>query len=223
MENLTAGNGQDQTELAPLSPAIRFPAQIVSVLLHPLFVPVYITAFLAYIHPLVFAGLNDFDKARFLASVFVNLTLLPAVTVFLLRRLKFIQSIQLNTQKERIIPYAAALIFSFWAWNVFRNVTYAPTAFVQFLLGTFIAVIAAWLANIYFKISMHALAAGGMLYFITNICLQLDGGSGLYIAVAIFLAGIVCTSRLIVSAHRPFEIYAGLILGAASQWIAAVI
>jgi hypothetical protein len=73
--------------------------------------------------------------------------------------------------KERIIPYAAMMFFGFWAWNVFNHLSYSPPVFTQFLLGTFITVIAGWLANIYYKISMHGLGIGGMLAFVIYISL----------------------------------------------------
>ncbi len=145
-------------------------AQFVSYIFHPLFIPVYVALFLLFVHPLLFAG-HDYDaKLRLIATVFVNLTLLPAITVFLCWRLKFVDSVYMNTQKERIIPLAAAMIFYFWCWFVLRNFTVIPGFFRQFLLGSFITIIGAWLANIYFKVSLHAVAAG------VNVLFYFPGG-----------------------------------------------
>jgi hypothetical protein len=203
--------------------ALRFFGHVISVVFHPLFIPIYVCCFILYWHPIVFAGYSPYDKLRSLASVFVNLTLLPAFTVFLLWRLKFISSIYLKTQKERIIPFAATMLFSFWCWNVFRNLPDYPEHFTNFLLGSFITIIVGWLANIYFKISMHGLAAGGMLAFVLGVAITGEGSSGQYIAAAILLTGLICTARLIVSDHKPFEVYAGLFVGAACQWLAFVL
>jgi hypothetical protein len=84
-----------------------------------------------------------------LLSVIVSTLLLPAFAVFLLWRLQFIKSIFLRTQRERIIPYAIAIIFYFWVWNVFNNLSDSPLAAKQFLLGVFLSVCAAWMANIW--------------------------------------------------------------------------
>jgi hypothetical protein len=203
--------------------ALRFFGHLISIVFHPLFIPIYVCCFILYWHPLVFAGYSPFDKLRSLASVFVNLTLLPAFTVFLLWRLKFINSIYLKTQKERIIPFAATMLFSFWCWNVFRNLPDYPEQFTNFLLGGFITIIAGWLANIYFKISMHGLAAGGMAVFVLGVAITGEGSSGQYIAAALLLSGLICTARLVVSDHKPFEVYAGLFVGAASQWLAFIL
>jgi hypothetical protein len=209
----------DNMDNRPPSP-LRFVATLVSYLVHPLFVPLYITCFLLYIHPLLFAGYQPGSKLALLGSVFVNLTLLPAVTVFLCRKLGFVDSIFMDTRKERIIPLAAAMIFYFWCWFVQKNFTEIPELFRQFLLGSFITIIMAWMANIYFKISLHALAAGGMLCFTLLVVYTFEGGSGVYVACAALVAGVVCSSRLVVGAHHSSEVYAGFILGALSQVLA---
>src|SRR5690606_23296470 len=83
---------------------VRIFAHFISYVFHPLFIPVYMAGYLLFVHPLLFAGFSDSAKFRLLATIVVNLTLLPAVTVFLCRRLGFISSVQMDTQKERIIP-----------------------------------------------------------------------------------------------------------------------
>ena len=142
------------------SVTVRRVAGVISFIVHPLFVPVYITLFLLYVHPLLFAGYTDLMKFRLTATIFVNLTMLPAVTVLLCWRLKFVGSVYMETQKERIIPLAAAMIFYFWCWFVLKTNGGIPDMFRQFLLGSFITIIGVWLANIAFKVSLHALAMG---------------------------------------------------------------
>ena len=162
-------------------------------------------------------------KIRLTATIFVNLTLLPAVTVFLCWRLKFINNMYMDTQKERIIPLAAAMIFYFWCWFVLKTNGGIPELFRQFLLGSFITIIGGWLANIAFKVSLHALAVGGLFCFMLLLIFTSEGGSAQFFAVSIALAGLVCSSRLIVSSHRPFDVYAGFFIGAASQLLAVFI
>lgn len=201
----------------------RIFARIISYVFHPLFVPLYVTCFALYIHPLLFAGYDSGRKVRMLATVAVNLTFFPAFTVFLCWRLGFIRNMYLNSMKERIIPLAATMIFYFWCWFVLRNFVEIPVEYRQFLLGSFITIIAAWLANISFKISLHALAMGGMLFFVGLLSFGVEGGSAWYLAVALLVAGVVCSSRLVLDTHKPFEVYAGLVLGLLSQVAALIV
>lgn len=199
---------------------IRVFAHILSILFHPLFIPVYVTCFLLFVHPALFTGYTFPAKAKLAGTVTVNLCFLPAFTVFLCWRLGFTRSFFLQTQKERIIPLAAAMIFYFWCWFVLRNFTEIPVLFRQFLLGSFITIIVAWLANIYYKISLHALALGGMACFLLLVAGSAEGFSGSYLAAGILVAGAVSSARLMISDHRPVEIYSGLFMGACCQLLA---
>lgn len=205
-------------------PAItRAFAHVVSIVFHPLFIPVYIAAFVLFVHPLLFAGFDEGRKLRLLATVVVNLAFLPLVTVFLSWRLGFISGMYLTTQKERIIPLAAAMIFYFWCWYVLRTLTDVPVIFRDFLFGSFLTIIAAWLMNIVHKVSLHALAAGGMVAFSVILLVRIEGGSAWHIGVAVLVAGLIASARLILGSHRPFDVYAGLFVGGLCQVVAIVI
>lgn len=208
--------------LPPKQPApIRALAHFFSYVFHPLFIPAYVTAFLVFIDPYTFAGYNIKFRLFRLIFVLFNTAVIPGFAVFLMWRLKLIQSMQLRTQKERIIPYAAAMIFFFWAWYVAHKQKDNPQPFIDFLLGSFLAVCAAWFLNIVNKISMHAIGVGGLLMFFLLHAFGQQDVTGIYFSFAVLIAGIVCTARLIVSDHSQPEIYLGLIAGALCQVIAA--
>jgi hypothetical protein len=196
---------------------LKLLSRFFSYLLHPLFIPLYVAAYLIYLHPYSFSVFDPNQKFIRLLSVFVITAFFPAFTVLLLWRLQFSQSIFLKTQKERIIPYVASIIYFFWAFYVARNLEGTPAVMVSFFLGTFLCASAALMANNYFKISMHALAAGGAATYMILLGIISGEQMGLPIAIATLATGIVCTSRLIVSDHHPMEIYWGLVLGALSQ------
>lgn len=201
----------------------RWFANFISFIFHPLFIPVYVTAFLLFVHPLLFAGYSELAKVKLLMTVILNLAFFPAVTVFLCWRLKFIESIKMHTQKERLIPLAATMIFYFWGWYVLKNFKEVPEFFKDFMFGSFLTVIAGWLANIYFKVSLHGLAMGGLVTFIALLVFGFEGGSAWYLAITLLIAGAVCSSRLILASHKPFEVYAGFIIGVLAQTLAFII
>jgi len=207
-------------EPLPVHPVLRFFAQFFSYLFHPLFISSYVMGFLLFFHPSAFMGFEHRLKVLRFLHVFIFNALFPAFAVFLLWRLHFIRSIHLRTVKERIIPYMIAMIFYWWSWNVFKNLSDSPPAAIHFLLGAFLAICGAWMCNIYFKISMHAIAVGGAVMFFFLFSFTDNYASGLYLSVAMLVAGIVCTARFIVSDHTPFQIWSGLFIGLLAQWIA---
>ena len=79
------------------------------------------------------------------------------------------------------------------------------------------------MANIYYKISMHGLAVGGMLFFVTYVSLTTDGSGGQYIAAAMLITGLTATARLLVSDHKSIDVYSGIFVGAACQALALLI
>lgn len=194
--------------------------KLISYVFHPLFIPAYVSAYVIFIHPYAFATFDEKQKMVRLLSIFIITGFFPAVTVFLLWRLKFVDSIFLRTQKERIIPYVASITYFFWAFYVSRSLSGSPAFMTFFFLGIFLAASAALMANNYFKISMHGLAVGGGAAFM--ILLGMVSGEPMTLAISIstIVTGMVCTSRLLVSDHHPFEVYAGLLAGIFFQVVA---
>ena len=203
------------------SPALlRFLANLVAYLFHPLFITSYVIGFLIFFHPYAFTGFDPKVKVFRMLNVVLCNALFPAFSVFLLKQLGFISSMHLRTVKERIIPYVIAMIFYWWTWNVYKNLPDSPPEAVNFLLGAFLALCGGWLCNIYFKVSMHAIALGGALMFFFIFSFTDEYASGLYLSIALLATGLVCTSRLITRDHTPFEIYTGLFVGMLGQFIA---
>ena len=198
---------------------VRLFGQLVSFIFHPLFIPSYITAFILYVDPYAFAGMNNKAKIFKLASVVFSTAFLPLFSVVLMKQLGFIKSIFLRLQKDRIIPYMTCMIFYFWAWYVSRNLHDSPSL-TAMLLAVFISCIAGMMANIYFKVSMHGIAVGALLVLFLWMAFNGAVPLGYYLAIAVFITGLVCTARFIVSDHSAFEIYSGLLIGALCQLIA---
>ena len=198
-------------------------AHLFSYLFHPIFIPLYAVAFLVFIHPSYFSGFSMAAKKQTLLIVFINAVAFPILAVVLLKAVGFIQSIFLKTQKDRIIPYMACGIFFFWAYLVFKNQTNYPLILSSFLLGVFLASSAALLANIYFKISMHATGVGGLLGIFLLIMKSNTMLMTWPLCIAIAITGLVCTARLLISDHSIKEIYIGLIAGLLSQFVAAIV
>jgi hypothetical protein len=200
-------------------PVLRYTAGFISYLFHPLFIPVYILAFLVY-HTLYFPAYTPQGKVIMLARFFLMYSIFPLVTVLLAKGLGFIQSVHLRTQKDRIIPYVACGIYYFWMWYVLHNQEEVPAPLVKLSLAIFLASSLGLVANSFFKISMHALSMGVMFTFMLLISFSTFMNFGPYLSVATFIAGLVCTARLIHSDHTNFEIYSGLMVGCVAQLIA---
>ena len=198
---------------------VRIIGQFLSYVFHPLFIPLYTTFFLVYIHPYLFSGEDALSKLRLLLQVFVNCTLLPLASVLLLKGLKFVDSIFLETKKERIIPYVICMVFYFWNWYAFKN-NLEGSELVAFSLALFISSIFGYLINIFSKISMHAMAVGVMSGFMAALLFK-DASIGIvWFLIVLIITGLTLSARLIVSNHQPKEIFTGLVVGIISMLLA---
>jgi hypothetical protein len=101
-------------------------------------------------------------------------------------------------------------------WYVLRNQSQYPVEFRILSFGIFLSSSAGLMANIYMKVSMHAIASGVMVAFLLLLGYREDVGMTGYISLSMLLAGLICTSRLIDSDHKPKEIYVGFIIGTLS-------
>lgn len=201
---------------------VRWAAQLVSVVFHPVFVPVYVIAFLLFIHPFQFTGFSPQQKVLVLGQAVAMYLFFPLVTVLLLKALHFIQSIRLERQKDRIIPLVACGIWYFWVWYVWRNLPEYPKELVHFALAIWISSWAALMINVRMKISLHAISLGISLAFLLRLAFTQDISFGFYLAIALLITGLVCTARFIVSDHTETELYSGLLVGAVSVLVAGV-
>ncbi|RYF87628.1 MAG: hypothetical protein EOO03_10325 [Chitinophagaceae bacterium] len=208
---------------AHYSALLRWPAMLLSYIMHPVFIPIYVALFLVYVHPSYFSGFSDGNKLRTVVIVAQNAVFYPLFCIALLRGVGFIDSIYLRTQKDRIIPYIACGIFFFWTFLLFKQQEVYPSIMATFFLGIFLSSSAALIANIYFKISLHAIAMGGWLGIFLVVARSETMLMTWPVAAVVLLTGLVCTARLLLGHHSNKDVYGGLLVGLCMQFVAAYI
>lgn len=208
-------------------PALRTTAQVLSYLLHPLFIPLLVTLVAVTALPEYFVTFKQISLRIpydvLYIRVIVTCVLFPLLIVVLARLLKFVDSIQLSGQRDRIIPYVGSIIFYFWAFYTFKRQGVSPGFYNAFFLGIFIAVVISFVANNFTKISMHTVGWGGAIGFLLALMWGMGMNVSLPLAITLILAGLAATARLVLFAHSTREVYAGFIVGIVSQLAAYAI
>lgn len=193
------------------SKPLRALATIVSYMLHPVFLPVLMTWVIYVITPMSFVQYEGK-----LSLVFIQIALatifFPLLVVGLLKALGFITSIFMRTQKERIIPLIATMMCYWWISHVFKNLD-APLVLQVLLRGSYWSIIVLFICSIFFKISMHTMAAGGMLGMLIVLMIVTPVSMALPFIAGLLIAGASGTARLLLGAHTQFEVWVGYILG----------
>ncbi len=144
MESRLFVNNESQLIESSSPVGVKLAAKIISYIFHPAFVPVYLVVFMLFIHPYLFAGLGDFNKSRVFIMALMMYAIFPIITVLLLKGLKFIESIQLHTQKDRVIPLVACgiwygwICYVWWNSNKMNDALVIPRPAVQMALAIFL-------------------------------------------------------------------------------------
>jgi hypothetical protein len=195
----------------------------VSILFHPLFVPLYITLYAVYVHPQIYVGRNMYDRFALCRIVTVNTLIFPLVTVLIMKGLGFIKTIYLKTGRERMVVLIATMLFYFWMHYIITHTlalsqqSPQPNIMAQYFLGVFLSIPSAFMATNFLRISLHAIAWGNAVAFFVFIGIQYTYFIGIELAIITLLAGLVGTARLQLKDHTHKELYVGFIVGALCQ------
>jgi hypothetical protein len=185
---------------------------LVSYLLHPRLVPVYVFLLLLGSDRMYTLSLSGQLKLLLLGTVIVTTLIFPLLLIFLLLRLRLISSVYLPGKDERNFPLGILAVFYYVTYYLLRNFT-LPAFFHIFLLGATLTAIGCLIINLFFRISLHTAAWGS----VSGICLGIlffSGKPGLIPLIsAIILSGIAGTARMKLNAHLPTEIYSGWLVG----------
>ncbi|MEZ5046611.1 MAG: phosphatase PAP2 family protein [Chitinophagaceae bacterium] len=202
-----------------MSNPLKIFSNICSVVFHPVFVPTWLFAFLYFFSSSIFYGLDPKTKTLWFVMVMYISILFPLLTVFLLWKLKFIESIHMRGLKERYGPLIASMLFYFWLFWVFHKRLDAHIMIQTLLGGVFLTTVFVFLASIFYKISMHTSSWGAAcLYALIYLFNGYERGL-VFFSIILVLAGIVGTARLYLGAHSKKEIYSGYVLGMLAQLI----
>ncbi len=214
---------------------MKFIAQIISAVYHPLIMLTYMLILLLVVNPYLF-GVNSLHEGiPMVLRVFACTFLLPGFAAVLMQKLGLISSITMREKNDRIGPFIVTGVFYLWAFRSAVADTNTPTAFLVAILGATLVLFVCFFINIFFKVSVHAAGVTGFaatviialrLYSIGSIPLHFpyfgsyDVSLNLILMLSIISVGLVMMSRLKLHAHTARELYAGVVVGLICQFIA---
>jgi hypothetical protein len=194
-------------------------ARIVSVVFHPLFMPTYFFAMLAWGLPASLEPVTPELHPKFLLFIFIVTCLLPFLNVGIFRTFGTVRSLSMHTRNERLMPFAfisgiyIVVTFLFYRqmqMNLHDN-------FLKFLVIIDLLVVAATVATFFFKVSVHAVCVWGFVGVLVPLLKITEVDTLFYPTLAlIVLAGVIMSARLKVGAHTIREVMWGSVLGLAT-------
>ena len=213
-ENEMPDNGmaEEESRMNPGSERrLKRAAEIISVVFHPIFMPLYGLLIIYSAHTL-HSFLPSQIKRMILILVMANNLLLPMAFATFLYARGSIRTFNASDRNERVLLLSFVLMmYSLTAFILLRM--QVPTLFRAFFISIAIVTFTILLITIFYRISLHASGIGGLVVLV--ICMTTVYNIGMLwqsVAVAL-IAGAVMSSRIYLGDHTPTEVWTGVAAG----------
>lgn len=202
---------------------MKLVAKIISVVFHPLLLTTYLAIILSIYFPAMMMIRPD-NRNTIIGLICVFTFVLPAINLLMLRYFGSVTSITLYSRTQRIVPFfLISLLYILITFLFIYKLPFSQN-FNKLMMIITTMVIVSFAITFFFKISVHSLAACGAI----GILLPLNNATEEAVLVAptifvILAAGTVMSSRLLLEAHTPKEVYYGGVVGFAIGFLGMIL
>ncbi|MEJ6796408.1 MAG: phosphatase PAP2 family protein [Flavobacteriales bacterium] len=193
--------------------------RVVAVVFHPLFMPLYGTLIAMYYVGYIYFAIDPKIKDFLLIVMAVNV-FAPAISLGTMVSRKIISDIQVSKRKERYIPFLLMLFYFGVTYVLLRcklGSGYLPSDIYSMFCGVICSLVIALVVSFKFKISIHTLAASGVLGAICAFShmYQFNDTFNEYfwISLLVGVLGLVGASRIYTGHHTLMEVLVGSLVG----------
>ncbi|MBN2634124.1 MAG: hypothetical protein JXR66_11235 [Bacteroidales bacterium] len=196
-------------------------AAIISVVFHPLLMPLY-GLLIVFSTPTLFAYLPFVQKKFIVFILATNNILLPFSMLPYLKWRKVISSWTIDNRSERVTPLALTTFFYFVSVYVVMKFTIPGFIKALFIASALIS-LAVTVINFWWKISIHSVGAGSLTSMVLILSLTMHTPLIPLIIAAILVSGFILSSRLWLQQHSPAEVWSGYLLGFTSMALILIV
>lgn len=187
-----------------------FTARFFSVLFRPFYMP--LVGFIALFYFTFLDALPLRYKLTVLVTVYLFTVLMPRMAIFCYRKLNGWASHQLSRRERRVVPYILSMS-SYLACLYVMDNTHMPNYMSGIIVSALLVQLACAFINIWWKISTHSAGAGGLIGALVTFSFLFMFNVVGWLCLAILLAGVVGTSRMILRQHTLGQVMAGTAVG----------
>jgi hypothetical protein len=192
-------------------------AKVISVIFHPLFMPLY-GMIIIFTAPTLFWYIPFKVKKILLFVVATNNVLIPVSLMPFFRYRNIISSWAIETRKERRIPLlAVSFFYSITSFILFR--LQIPLFIKSFIFATAVLAITVSVVNFWWKISLHSVGAGALAGLVIVLSLNMMVPLTWFLIPVLLISGLILSSRLRLNTHNPPEVYLGFITGIIGMYL----
>ena len=192
---------------------LRRAAEILSVVFHPIFIPLY-GLIIIYSSNTLHSFLPLQLKRMIFILVMANNVLLPMALATVLYARGAISTFNARDRNERVLLLTFSLVmYSLTAFLLLRM--QVPGLFRAFFIAIAVVTLITLLITVFYRISLHASGIGGLLALVLFMAGLYHIGM-VWQTVAVLLTGsAVLSSRIYLEDHTPAEVWSGFFAGVA--------
>lgn len=183
-----------------------------SVLLHPLLQPTLLFGVLFYgVEGLL--PVAPEVKKQFLLLITLFTFGVPMLGIYLLHLIGYVRDLHMTDRRDRVMPMVlTTAVYLAISWMFFQK---GASYIVAIVMGAIsIALLFTTLISLVWKISAHAVGAGGVLGCVLMVSYVFSASYLLYPVLGLTVVlGLLLSARLYLNAHTPAQIWAGFALG----------
>ena len=197
---------------------MRKVAQITSYVFHPVFLPTAGLLIVFSLNTYISQTMTTSAQLFILAGVFINTVLLPLLFTLFLRWRNLVDSMELHSRKDRLVPFAFSMVLYFINYYLMKGIP-LPELFYSIFLGSSLAVTMGFILTFYTKISIHMIGMGGLTAGIYAVAQVYDLPIVGFEMLGLVASGLVGSARYILESHDLRQIYFGWITGFLTVYI----
>ncbi len=186
-------------------------AQGLSFVLHPFVLPTYMAVALLFSGGMV-AMLPAPLRWYMVGVVAIDTLLLPAVAIFIMCRLNLLGDLRLSTRRERMVPLMVVALCYILCAYMLSDLTLAFLV-RKFIVAGFSCVVLALAVTVFWQISLHLTAMGGVVAMLTLVCASGVADAMAVLCLAVLAAGLLASARLWLGRHDLWQVAAGFVGG----------
>jgi hypothetical protein len=191
--------------------ALEKPAKVISVIFHPVLMPVY-GLVIVFSAPTLFGYLPSDVKKLLLLILLLNNVLMPLSLLPFFRYRNVISSWTIENRSERSIPLSVAtLLYLITSFIIYRFPI--PGFLKSYIIGVFFLSLTVTIINFFWKISLHSVGSGALTALVFILSYRMYSPLEWYMFVVIIISGMVLTSRLRLNLHNPSQVWFGFLTG----------
>jgi hypothetical protein len=187
-------------------------ANFISVLFHPVFIPMWLMSIILWFADNSLLLLQPGRKLSLFIIISVFTTVLPLLNFLILKFMGFLTGFEMNDRRERNLPLIIGLVYYAGLFYLLIG-TDIPLFYPGFVVSGFVLVLMNYLINRKWKISSHAIGAGGLTGTLILFSLLNRTDILFFISISFLFSGIILSSRLFLGKHSEAQIYWGYLIG----------